>query len=173
VSAEVVEPGLLSFADLGRVFGVSTNQVWTWYQRREANGFPEPADTKAWGRKGRRVPLFEADAVEAWLAQYEPSKAPVRSRHALSREVWLPDGQKGPLPQGWLTQGQVAAHFGVTVKVVWNWVHRRETNGFPLPKGQAITASGRECKDVFDVDEVDEWRRFYRPANGRPRVRGR
>jgi hypothetical protein len=173
VSAEVAGPVLLSFADLGRVFGVSTNQMWTWYQRREANGFPEPADTKPWGRKGRRVPLFDVDAVAAWLAQYVPSKAAIRSRHALSREVWLPDGQKGPLPEGWLTQAGLARHFDVSIKVVWNWVNRRATNGFPLPKGQVITESGRETKDVFDVDEVDHWRRFYRPANGRPRVRGR
>jgi len=68
---------ILGMTDLARELGVSRNQVWTWYQRRDRNGFPEFAEwiTITYGRNiKRRVKGWNLDRVKAWKEGYTPNK---------------------------------------------------------------------------------------------------
>ena len=63
---------LMTMAEIGRLLGVSRQQVWVWHDRRRRNGFPEAAamvertlgaPTRAWRQRD----------VDAWHASYVPA----------------------------------------------------------------------------------------------------
>ena len=61
---------LMGVTDLSRLLQVSKQQVWTWYCRREVNGFPEQDAFRGAGR-GR---LWDPEKVKAWKAGYTPQR---------------------------------------------------------------------------------------------------
>lgn len=65
---------MLTLTELARLLGVSTNQVWTWHDRRDRNGFPASIGCciapKGGGRK--RSPMFDPQTVVEWWVEYEP-----------------------------------------------------------------------------------------------------
>jgi hypothetical protein len=61
-----------AYADIALLLGVTSNQVYMWYQRRARNGFPEPRGTRKRGMGTVRV--FDLNEVLTWYVGYEPSK---------------------------------------------------------------------------------------------------
>lgn len=75
-------------AQIAQLFGVSNNQVYTWSQRREHNGFPEPVGTyHGHDRRSSQAAVYDINEVIAWYVDYEPRKggAPAGNRNAPAR----------------------------------------------------------------------------------------
>lgn len=69
-----------------------------------------------------------------------------------------------------MTMTELAGELHVDRRQVWTWHKRRDRNGFPAPV-RTIKRLGREVP-VWDLAEVKEWRRGYRPSlGGRPVAR--
>lgn len=66
------------------------------------------------------------------------------------------------------TPSEIATHFGVTRKVVGNWVARSHYNGFPACRDvvEAGAGKGRRMTKVWRLGSVVEWRANYRPVQG-------
>jgi uncharacterized protein YjcR len=82
------------YTDLGRLLGVSANQVYMWHQRRARNGFPEMvaqviSPSPAGGRK--RAAMFDIEAVLAWHKEYRPATggAPKGNLHTLKHGKYV------------------------------------------------------------------------------------
>lgn len=85
-------PKLRRASDLARDLGVSANQIWTWKQRRDTNGFPAPiACTWSPWRKGRwsGKDLYDLDEVREWKRTYDPRQNQARGGGR------NPNGRKG------------------------------------------------------------------------------
>ena len=80
----------MTLTELARLLGVSTNQVWTWHQRREKNGFPEAIGSVIKPRGGgrRKAPFFDPDEVVRWHQSYDP--------YARTGEHWHERRDGGP-----------------------------------------------------------------------------
>lgn len=74
---------LATYVDLGKELGVKTNQVYMWYTRRAANGFPEPVLHRNAGNGVNDAPWFDIEEVIAWRASYTPQRG--RPSHPRSR----------------------------------------------------------------------------------------
>jgi hypothetical protein len=89
----VVEDGeeirLGCFAELAPQLGVTINQVWTWYRRRERNGFPAPHSHHRASNGAPNAPHFDIDAVRVWLLYYTPNPGG-SPRHKRSLSVGEP-----------------------------------------------------------------------------------
>lgn len=63
---------------IARKLGVSSKQVWTWYQRRHVNNFPEPTSFRTIGCRPRHKPksrrLWNLNDVLEWHASYVPAR---------------------------------------------------------------------------------------------------
>lgn len=64
----------VTMAQAARILGVTRQQVATWYQRRETNGFPEPVEDVVLNDYKYRGRKWSSREVRAWHKQYVPSK---------------------------------------------------------------------------------------------------
>jgi hypothetical protein len=68
--------GPLGFTGIGRVLGVTPNQVYMWATRRARNGFPEPVRYTQRGKnyqaRPKGAPLFDVGEVRKWHDTYDP-----------------------------------------------------------------------------------------------------
>jgi hypothetical protein len=73
----VTEHALVGFRAIRQLLGVSSNQVYMWYQRRHTTGFPEAlAQVHLPQHPGdkRKAPLFDQQEVSEWWADYDPDR---------------------------------------------------------------------------------------------------
>lgn len=71
---------LMGMADLAKMLEVSRQQVFTWYKRRESNGFPEPKASVTVNKYRYQKGQWDPEEVLAWRDQYAPSKGGRPSR---------------------------------------------------------------------------------------------
>jgi transposase-like protein len=160
----------VTYTQISKVTGVSTNQVWTWAQRRHANGFPEPVGHKPWGK--RTVPVFDLNVVLAWWFEYEPDRGGRPPSEVLSageqrraerrrHQRLVAEGATNRM-----TITEIARAMGVPPQTAYNWVARAGTNGFPEPVESLPTVSRVGALPLYDLAEVTRWRATYRPMSG-------
>lgn len=71
-----------AYTDLARELGVTNKQIYTWYQRRSRNGFPEPICYRKADTNGRHdTPHFDIDAIRVWLIFYSASPGGWHQQH--------------------------------------------------------------------------------------------
>lgn len=63
---------MMTMSELAAELHVSRQQVFSWYQRRDRNGFPEPCGTRPYGGHQRRV--WHLHEVKGWRDEYVPSR---------------------------------------------------------------------------------------------------
>jgi hypothetical protein len=80
-------------------------------------------------------------------------------KHGKKRRAHDTSQQQSPRSR-WLRNGQLAAHFGVTVMTVWRWKHDQKLK---FPPGRLVNGI-----EYNDRDKADAWMRSQPIRRGRP-----
>lgn len=131
-----------TLAHIAETFGVTVKAAWNWADRRDRNGFPEPARRAV--LLGRDVALYDLDEVRVWHLFYEPAGG--RPRPSVSADD--PD-------RGW--PSAVAQDLEVDVRRVYRWIQRRRSVRCPEPGADGLYS-------------IQEWRTWYARWQQRPTV---
>lgn len=112
---------LMTLSRVADLLGLSRSTVHSWAARRDATGFPMPAQTGVTVTGHDDADLYDLGAVRVWhVFEYDPNLRGVK----LSARSADP-ARGGP--------AAVGRHLGVTTKRVCGWIERRADTHCPEP----------------------------------------